>query len=187
MSAQDNKFERATLAGGCFWCTEAIFKRLMGVVSVVPGYSGGSKPNPTYEEVCTGNTGHAEAIQIKFDPKVISFEQLLEVFLKLHDPTTLNRQGNDMGSQYRSAIFFHNAGQKEIAQKMIKRLEKSGAFNSQIVTQIEPFRSFFEAENYHRNYYDKNRMAGYCQVVIDPKIHKLYKDFKDTIKEEYLG
>lgn len=177
--------EKATLAGGCFWYTEAIFKRLKGVTSVVPGYSGGEKENPSYEEVCSGITGHAEAIQIEFDPTTISYEKILEVFWHLHDPTTLNQQGNDIGAQYRSAIFYHSAKQKEIAQEVKKNIEESGMYKNPIVTEIVPFTNFYKAENYHQNYYDKNKSAPYYQVIIDPKIQKLMKDYKQEVKEEY--
>lgn len=171
--------ETATLAGGCFWCTEAIFKRLKGVKTVEPGYSGGTKPNPTYEEVCGGTTGHAEAIQITFDPKIIMFEKLIEVFFALHDPTTLNQQGADVGTQYRSAIFYHNPKQKEVSTSIIKKLNASEKFKGKIVTEISPFAKFYKAENYHQNYFDNNRRAPYCQVVIDPKIKKLYENYKE--------
>lgn len=180
----DKTLETATLAGGCFWCTEAIFKRLKGINEVRPGYSGGNIDNPTYKQVCTGSTGHAEAIQIKFDPKVISFEKLLEVFFKLHDPTTLNQQGSDYGTQYRSAIFYHDNVQKKTAKKVKSETEKSKIYEGNIVTEIVPFKNFYEAESYHKNYYDANRSQPYCHVVIDPKITKLYKEFKEIIKED---
>lgn len=166
--------EVATLAGGCFWCTEAIFKRLKGVASVIPGYTGGTKENPTYEQVCSGKTGHAEAIQVTFDPKIISFEQLLDIFFHLHDPTTLNQQGNDVGTQYRSAIFYHDENQKKISEKM-----KQPNF----VTDIVLFTNFYPAEDYHRDYYAKNSYQPYCQYVIEPKITKLYKDYNEIVKE----
>lgn len=169
--------ETATLAGGCFWCTEAIFKRLKGVKLAVPGYTGGTMEDPSYEEVCSGNTMHAEAIQITFDSKVISYEKILDVFWATHDPTTLNRQGNDMGTQYRSAIFYHSAKQKQIAQASKERLEKSGKYKDKIVTAIEPFSNFYKAEGYHQNYYGNNPTAPYCMLIIDPKIKKLYKEF----------
>jgi peptide-methionine (S)-S-oxide reductase len=178
--------EKATLAGGCFWCTEAIFKRLKGVISVMPGYAGGEKPNPSYEEVCSGTTGHAEAIQIEFDPSAISYDKILEVFWHLHDPTTPNQQGNDIGTQYRSAIFYNSAKQKEIAEKIKKNIEESGVYKN-IVTEIVPFTNFYKAENYHQNYYDKNKSASYCQIVIDPKIQKLMTNFKKDVKEEYIS
>src|SRR3989344_38982 len=174
----------ATLACGCFWCTEAIFQRLKGVLTVTPGYSGGNPPdggqNPTYEQVCSGNTGHAEAIQIKFDPKVISFEKLLEVFFKLHDPTTLNRQGNDIGTQYRSSIFYHSEEQKKSAEKLKSKMQK--LYRDKIITEIVQYKNFFEAENYHKNYYENYKSQPYCQLVIDPKITKLYKLFPEKIK-----
>ena len=178
--------EVATFAGGCFWCTEAIFKRLKGVKSVASGYSGGNPPaggeNPTYEQVCSGTTGHAEAIRIEFDPKIISFKKLLEVFFKLHDPTTLNRQGNDVGTQYRSVIFYHGEQQKELAEKVKLKMQK--IYKGKIVTGIVPFANFYRAENYHQNYFENNKNAPYCQVVIDPKIQKLYKDFKGITKND---
>lgn len=168
--------ETATLAGGCFWCTEAIFKRLKGVESVMPGYTGGTTENPTYKQVCSGTTGHAEAIQIKFDPKIISFEKLLEVFFKLHDPTTLNKQGPDTGTQYRSAIFYHDDNQKQIAAQAIRKV--AGA-----VTRLEPFTKFYEAEDYHKDYYERNSSQAYCQIVIDPKIEKLTREFGENVKK----
>lgn len=168
--------EKATLAGGCFWCTEAIFNRLNGVESVESGYCGGNVKNPTYEQVCSGTTGHAEAIQIKFDPNIISYEKLLEVFFKLHDSRTLNRQGNDVGTQYRSAIFYHDQEQKRIAQEIKNKIDGS-------TTEIVPFTNFFKAADYHKNYYDQNRSLPYCQIVIDPKLEKLYKEFKNETKE----
>lgn len=175
--------ETATLAGGCFWCTEAIFQRLKGVTKVTPGYSGGEKPNPTYEEICTGTTGHAETIQIEFDPKTLAFAKLLEVFFRLHDPTTLNRQGADIGTQYRSAIFYHDQQQKETAEKIKQEVEKSGTYHDKVITQIIPFKNFYKAGNYHKNFYNSNRSQPYCQIVIDPKITKLYKEFKKELKE----
>ena len=179
--------EKATLAGGCFWCTEAIFKRLKGVISVMPGYAGGEKANPSYEDVCSGTTGHAETIQIEFDPKVISYDKILDVFWHLHDPTTLNQQGNDIGTQYRSAIFYHSLKQKKIAEKIKKNIEDSKKYEDPVVTEIVPFTNFYKAENYHQNYYDKNKSASYCQIVIDPKIQKLMKNYKEEVKEEYKG
>jgi len=175
--------EVITLAGGCFWCTEAIFKRLKGVEEVISGYSGGTTENPTYDEVCSGKTGHAESIQITFDPKVLSFKTLLQVFFKLHDPTTLNQQGNDIGTDYRSAIFYHSEKQKETAEKVKTEIGKSGLYKNRIVTEIVPFDKFWQAEGYHNNYYERNTDAPYCQYVIDPKIQKLYKEFKDQVKE----
>jgi peptide-methionine (S)-S-oxide reductase len=178
--------EIATFAGGCFWCTEAIFKRLKGVNSVQPGYSGGELENPTYEEVCSGKTGHAEAIQIEFDSKVIPFEKLLEVFFYTHDPTTPNQQGNDIGTQYRSVVFYHSKEQKEITNKLIDALEKEKIFQKPIVTKVEEFKNFYFAEDYHKNYFDRNKDIAYCSIIISPKIHKLLEKFKKEVKEEYL-
>ena len=174
--------ETATFGGGCFWCTEAIFKSLKGVESVESGYSGGKTKNPTYQEVCTGETGHAEVIQIKFDPKVISFRELLEVFWETHDPTTLNRQGADVGTQYRSAVFYHSPEQKEAAEKYKAELNKELVFKVPIVTEITAFDKFYKAENYHQDYFANNRAQGYCQFVIVPKIDKFRKIFKDKLK-----
>ena len=174
--------ETATIAGGCFWCTEAVFKRLKGVEKVVPGYTGGQVENPSYEAVCTGSTGHAEAIQITFDPAVISYETLLGVFWHLHDPTTLNRQGNDVGTQYRSAIFHHDEAQKEAALKSKDEAEKAGLYRNKIVTEIVPFTKYYDAEQYHWDFYDSNRSYSYCQVIIDPKIKKLYKEFGEQVQ-----
>lgn len=178
-----NNIATATFAGGCFWCTEAIFKRLKGVLEIEPGYSGGNIENPTYEDVTSGKTGHAETIQIKFDTNIISYQKLLEIFFKLHDPTTLNRQGNDVGAQYRSAIFYHSPDQKKTAEEVKENIEIFGIYTGKIVTEIVPFTNFYKAENYHKDYYDNNRQEPYCQIIIDPKIQKLYKDFKEiTIK-----
>lgn len=182
----DKDLEIATLANGCFWCTEAIFSRVKGIKSVIPGYSGGSTNNPSYEQVCTGITGHAEAIQIEFDSKIISFEKILDIFWHTHDPTTLNRQGNDVGTQYRSAIFYHDDNQKNIAEKLKKELEKEDVFKNPIVTEIVPFSKFYPAENYHKEYFENNRNAPYCSFVIDPKIQKLLQKYSDKIKKEYL-
>ena len=178
--------ETATLAGGCFWCTEAIFKRLKGIKSVVSGYTGGTTENPNYEQVSSGNTGHAEAIQIKFDPKIISFEEILDVFWATHDPTTLNKQGADTGTRYRSAIFYHGETQKQIAEKSIQKLEKSGKFKNTIVTKIEEFTNFYPAESYHQNFYERNKDSNpYCPLTIGPKIQKLMREFSKDVKEEY--
>jgi peptide-methionine (S)-S-oxide reductase len=174
--------EVATLAAGCFWCVEAIFQQLNGVEKVVSGYAGGKVKNPTYKEVCTGETGHAEVIQVYYDPKIISFENLLEVFFKTHDPTTLNRQGADVGTQYRSSVFYHNDEQKETASSIIKELDKSGAFDNKIVTLLEPFTEFYVAEDYHQNYFNENGNNPYCQMVVRPKVEKFQKVFKDKIK-----
>jgi peptide-methionine (S)-S-oxide reductase len=178
--------EIATLAGGCFWCTEAIFKRLKGIISVTPGYAGGAKENPTYEEVCTGETGHAESTQIEFDPTVIPYEKILDVFWHTHNPTTLNQQGNDMGTQYRSVIFYHGDKQKEEALKSKEKIEKMGLYKDKIVTEIVPFINFYTAGNYHKDYYDRNKDYPYCNFVIDPKIQKLMREFGKDIKEEYI-
>jgi peptide-methionine (S)-S-oxide reductase len=177
--------EIATLANGCFWCSEAVFSRLKGVRSVVPGYSGGRVENPTYDEVCTGRTGHAEAAQIEFDPDVLSFEKLLDVFWHTHDPTTLNRQGNDVGTQYRSTIFYHSEKQREIAEKSKRELENKHVYKDPIVTEIVPFTKFYIAEDYHKKYYEQHQNAPYCRFVIDPKIHKLLNQYGNDLKNEY--
>ncbi len=183
MNNNNNMLELATLANGCFWCSEAIFRRLKGVKSVLPGYSGGKVENPSYDAVCRGKTGHAEAAQIEFDPTVISFEKLLDVFWHTHDPTTLNRQGNDVGTQYRSVIFCHNEEQRESAERSKRELGKRGVFNDPIVTEIIPFRKFYVAEDYHKEYYEKHQDAPYCKFVIDPKIHKLLNQYGMDLKE----
>lgn len=176
--------ETATFANGCFWCTEAIFEQLNGVISATSGYTGGQTKNPTYKEVCTGETGHAEALQIVYDPKKISFDELLEVFWETHDPTTLNRQGADVGTQYRSGIFYHNEEQKQKAEKYKAELDKSGAFDKPIVTEITPFSEFYTAENYHQEYFENNENNNpYCKVVIRPKVDKFRKVFKDKLKK----
>ncbi len=174
--------ETATFGSGCFWCTEAFFQRVKGVEKVVSGYSGGTTPNPSYEQVCTGATGYVEVVQVTYDPAKVSFDELLEVFWKTHDPTTLNRQGNDVGTQYRSVVFYHNDEQKEKAAHYKDELNKSGAWNKPVVTAIEPFKNFYAAENYHQNYYNNNPRQMYCQYVIRPKLEKFEKVFKD--KEE---
>lgn len=176
--------ETATFAGGCFWCTEAIFKRLKGVHNVTSGYAGGTTEKPSYQQVSDESTGHAECVQITFDPAIISYKQLLEVFFKLHDPTTVNQQGNDVGTQYRSVIFYHSDEQKDTAERVKKEIEESGIYTDAIVTEIIPFIHFYTAEDYHQNYYDKNKNYPYCQVVIDPKIKKLYKEFSPLIKKQ---
>ncbi len=175
----------ATLGNGCFWCTEAVFKRLKGVMSVQSGYSGGSVENPTYEQVCSGDTGHAEALQMEFDPNVIPYEKLLEVFWHTHNPTTLNRQGNDVGTQYRSVIFYHSDEQKNMAEESKRKIEEEHLYSDKIVTEITAFTNFYKAEPHHENYYDRNTDAPYCQFVIDPKIAKLLKEFSQDLKEEY--
>lgn len=174
--------EQATFAGGCFWCTEAIFEQVQGVKTVISGYTGGDVKNPGYREVTSGLTGHAEAIQVTFDPDSISYLELLEIFFKTHDPTTLNRQGADVGTQYRSAIFYHSQEQKDQAEKVLKELDYAGIWNDPIVTQIEPFSVFYEAEKYHQEYYRNNPNQGYCRVVIQPKLEKFQKVFKDKMK-----
>jgi peptide-methionine (S)-S-oxide reductase len=177
--------ETATLAGGCFWCTEAVFKRVCGVEEVISGYTGGSVENPSYAQVSSGRSGYAEAVQIRFDPRVVSYESLLEVFFATHDPTTLDRQGADVGPQYRSAIFYHNDEQKRAAEASKSKWEASGKVREKIVTRIEPFKRFYPAEGYHQDYYAANPHASYCQIVIEPKIRKLLRDFRDEVKEEY--
>jgi peptide-methionine (S)-S-oxide reductase len=176
--------ETATLANGCFWCTEAIFQRLKGVESLVSGYTGGDIKNPTYSEVSSGSTGHAEAIEITFNPDIISFQEILDVFFSTHDPTTLNRQGYDVGTQYRSAIFYHSKTQKEVAEKFIKALTDAKVFDKKIVTQIVPFKEFYRAESYHQNYYNNNKTQGYCRAVINPKLEKFIKKYKDKLKKD---
>jgi peptide-methionine (S)-S-oxide reductase len=168
-----NETVLATFAGGCFWCTEAVFQRVKGVVSVRSGYTGGKKENPTYKDVCSGKTGHAEAVEVRFDPKVVTYRELLDLFWKMHDPTTLNRQGEDIGTQYRSAIFYHGEGQKADAEASRDELDKSKAFASPIVTEIVPAATFYPAEDYHQNYFNSNREAGYCRMVIAPKLKKM--------------
>lgn len=179
-----NNFQTATLAGGCFWCTEAVFQRLNGVSKVISGYTGGTIKNPAYREICTGRTGHAEAIQIEFNADVISFEELLVVFFSTHDPTTLNRQGNDVGTQYRSAVFYHDPDQKEIAEKLIQQLDKQGLFTDKIVTEVTEASAFYTAEPEHQNYYNLHSDQLYCQLVISPKIKKLSQFFNDKTKHE---
>ncbi len=176
-----NKDEIATLAGGCFWCLEPFFKELKGVNSVLPGYTGGKVKNPSYEQVASGNTGHAEAIQIKFDAKIISYRELLEVFFTMHDPTTLNRQGADIGTQYRSVIFYHNQKQKEIAGLVINDFEKKSVWDDPIVTELVELEKFYPAAAYHKDYYNKHRSQPYCQVVIAPKLAKFRKKFNKKL------
>ena len=177
-----SKIELATFGSGCFWCTEAIYERVKGVNSVVSGYAGGKAENPTYEEVCSGNTEHAEVIQITFDPTVISYDELLEIFWRTHDPTTLNRQGADIGTQYRSVIFYHNEEQKNKAEAYKAELTRVGIWKDPIVTEITAYTNFYKAEKYHQNYYDQNPSQGYCSFVITPKIEKFEKIFKDKLK-----
>jgi len=175
-------FEKATFGAGCFWCVEAVFQQLRGVEDVVSGYSGGSVKNPSYREVTSGRTGHAEAIQLSYDPSVISYRELLEVFWSVHDPTTLNRQGADVGTQYRSAIFYHNPEQKKLAEEYRKKLDESGAFGDPIVTEITAFTAFYPAEDYHQEYYFNNPGQPYCRAVIQPKMEKFRKVFSEKLK-----
>jgi peptide-methionine (S)-S-oxide reductase len=178
-----DKLEIATLANGCFWCTEAIFQRLNGVEKVTSGYSGGKVKNPTYNEVTSGETGHAEVIQIQFNPSIITFQEILEVFFATHDPTTLNRQGYDVGSQYRSAIFYHSIAQKEITEAFIKALIDAKVFDKKIVTEVTSFEAFYDAEAYHQNYYNNNKNQSYCVAVINPKLDKFIKKYTDKLKK----
>jgi len=174
--------EVATLGGGCFWCTEAIFNELKGVEKVESGYSGGSVEKPSYEDVCTGTTGHAEVIQVTFDPHIISYRDLLQVFFTLHDPTTLNRQGADVGTQYRSAIFYHDEAQRKVAEDVIREVNTSKIWKRPIVTEVAPFKAFYKAEDYHQEYFQKNKNSGYCQVIIAPKIVKLREHYREKLK-----
>ncbi|HMQ07089.1 MAG TPA: peptide-methionine (S)-S-oxide reductase MsrA [Saprospiraceae bacterium] len=175
---------KATFGGGCFWCTEAVFQRVEGVIQVRPGYMGGSTTNPTYREICTGNTGHAEVIEIIFNPRKISYEQLLEIFWYAHDPTTLNRQGNDIGTQYRSVIFYHDESQKLLAEDSIIQIA-SKIWNAPIVTELSKATTFYEAETYHHNYYNSNSYAPYCRIVIHPKLDKVNKKFQFFLKNSH--
>lgn len=182
MSTPSGK-EVATLGGGCFWCTEAVFSELKGVEKVESGYSGGTVPNPTYEQVCTGTTGHAEVVQITFDTSVISFKEILQIFFTLHDPTTLNRQGVDVGTQYRSVVFHLNQEQKATAEQVIKETEASEIWNAPIVTKVEPFAAFYKAEEYHQEYFKNNRYQPYCQMNIAPKVAKLRKYYHEKLRK----
>lgn len=174
--------EQATLGGGCFWCLEPIYDALQGVVDVVSGYSGGHVPHPTYEQVCTGRTGHAEVVQITFDPAVITYRELLEVFFTIHDPTTLNRQGADVGPQYRSVIFYHSPEQRATAEDVIAELERQGVWDDPIVTELAPFEVFYPAEDYHQQYFERNPFQGYCRVVIAPKVAKFRQKYLARLK-----
>ncbi|WP_167609281.1 peptide-methionine (S)-S-oxide reductase MsrA [Maribellus sediminis] len=185
LTGMAKNLEKATLGGGCFWCTEAVYLELKGVVDVKPGYSGGDVKNPSYKEVCTGTTGHAEVVQITFDPEVVSYSEILEVFFMTHDPTTLNRQGNDVGTQYRSVIFYHNEKQKEVAEKVIILFKDEQVYDKPIVTEVAPFDTFYVAEDYHLNYYNRNKSQGYCQFIITPKLEKFRKIFKDQLKNQH--
>lgn len=178
-----NSYEQATFGAGCFWCVEAIYQRVNGVISVESGYSGGEVINPSYEQVSRGTTGHAEVARVTFDPTLISYEELLEVFWHTHDPTTLNRQGADVGPQYRSAIFYHNEEQKEIAERSLQKTDNSDLWDDPIVTKVSPLINYYVAENYHQNYFNNNPNAGYCSVVIAPKIAKFKKDFPELWQE----
>jgi peptide-methionine (S)-S-oxide reductase len=180
--SSNNGLEVATLAGGCFWCLEAVYDQLNGVVDVVSGYSGGSVPSPSYRLVCTGTTGHAEVVQVRFDPQQITFEGILKVFFTIHDPTTLNRQGADIGTQYRSAIFYHTQEQKETAERVIREFEKAGVWDNPIVTEVVPFKVFYPADDYHQEYYLRNPGQPYCQVVIAPKVAKFRKQYLNQLK-----
>ncbi len=180
----DTKIETAVFGGGCFWCTEAIFTELRGVTSVVPGYTGGTTENPTYEEVCTGKTGHAESLRMMYDPSQVSFHDLLTVFFATHDPTALNRQGNDVGPQYRSAVFYASEAQKKETEEFIKKLEASDPGGKKVVTEVAPLGVFYEAENYHRDYFKNHRGAPYCEVAIEPKVEKLQKEFANLLKTQ---
>jgi peptide-methionine (S)-S-oxide reductase len=182
MSDSDN-MEIATLGGGCFWCTEAVFDDLRGVSSVESGYSGGTVPNPSYEQVCTGRTGHAEVVQVTFDPKIVSYEDILGIFFTIHDPTTLNRQGNDSGTQYRSVIFYHDEDQKKSAEKVIKEIASAKIWDDPIVTELSPFVAFYKAEDYHQEYFASNPNQGYCRVVIAPKVAKFRNHYRDKLKK----
>lgn len=175
--------EVATLGGGCFWCLEAVYDELNGVIDVVSGYSGGSVPDPSYQAVCTGSTGHAEVVQLKFDPQVISYREILEVFFTIHDPTTLNRQGADVGTQYRSAIFCHTPEQKETARQVISELQEAGLWSRPVVTELIDFTTFYPAEEYHQEYFRRNPYAGYCQAVVAPKVAKFRKKFMERLKK----
>jgi peptide-methionine (S)-S-oxide reductase len=183
MPDNHDQLEKATFGSGCFWCTEAVFEMVNGVNQVIPGYAGGQVMNPSYEEVCTGKTGHAEVVQVIFYPEVVSYDELLQIFWRTHDPTTLNRQGNDTGTQYRSVIFYHNENQKQIAEKYKTELDKSGAWDVPVVTEIVPYNNFFKAEDYHHNYFKNNPEQAYCSFVIAPKIEKFEKAFKEVLKE----
>jgi len=184
LMGQNNELQLATLGSGCFWCTEAIFERVEGVTSVKPGYCGGHKIKPSYKEVCDGATGHAEVIQLKFDPKIVTYPEILEIFFKTHDPTQLNKQGNDIGTQYRSVIFYHSEEQKQIANDLKTKLGLEMIWEKPIVTAIEEYKNFYLAEDYHNDYYNNNPNQGYCRFVITPKVEKFEKVFKQYLKEQ---
>jgi len=178
----DSEREIATLGGGCFWCTEAVFSQLKGVESVESGYAGGVTQNPTYKDICTGTTGHAEVVRVTFDPNVVFYKEILEIFFTTHDPTTLNRQGNDVGAQYRSVIFYHSSRQKETAEEAIRELSESKIWSAPIVTEVTPAAMFYKAEEYHQTYFQRNAAQPYCQLVVAPKVAKLRKKFMDKLK-----
>lgn len=177
-----NKFQTATLGGGCFWCLEAVYTQLRGVSEVVSGYAGGHVPHPSYQAVCSGNTGHAEAVQITFDPGEISYADLLRIFFTIHDPTTLNRQGADVGTQYRSVIFYHDEEQRAIARQIRDEIEAAGIWPDPLVTELSPYEQFYPAEDYHQRYFERNPLQGYCQVVIAPKVAKFRRQFQERLK-----
>lgn len=179
----ENIGEEITLGGGCFWCLDAVYREIRGVEKVLSGYSGGSVVNPTYEEVCSGKTGHAEVVQITFNPQIITAEKLLRIFFATHDPTTLNRQGADAGTQYRSIIFYRNQKQKDVIDKVIGELKKDKVYKNLIVTEIVPFQSFYAAEDYHQDYYSRNKEESYCRIIINPKLEKFRKTFRDNLKK----
>lgn len=181
-SAASKRLEVTTVGAGCFWCTEAVFSQLRGVEEIEPGYSGGNLENPTYEQVSTGTTGHAEVAQITFDPDAISFKEIVQIFFSTHDPTSLNRQGSDVGTQYRSAIFYHGNQQKAVAEQVIKELTEEEVFDKPIVTQVEPFKAFYKAEDYHKDYFKRHPEQPYCQVIIAPKLAKLRKLYMTKLK-----
>ncbi|MGD2066378.1 MAG: peptide-methionine (S)-S-oxide reductase MsrA [Candidatus Bathyarchaeota archaeon] len=178
-----NNVEVVTLGGGCFWCIEAAFQEIRGVINVESGYTGGTTASPTYEQVCTGTTGHVEVVQVTFDPNTVSFKEILEIFFTAHDPTTRNKQGADVGTQYRSAIFYHNETQKKIAEQVIEELDAKKVWDNSIVTKVEPLTKFYKAENYHMKYFDRHPEAPYCRIVIAPKIAKLRKKYREKLKK----
>jgi peptide-methionine (S)-S-oxide reductase len=182
MMSSTRQLEVATLGGGCFWCLEAVYDQLEGVVSVESGYSGGGVPNPSYQQVSSGKTGHAEVVRVTFDPQVISYREILQVFFSIHNPTTLNRQGADVGTQYRSVIFYHDEEQKKITQQVIDEIQQEGIWEDKIVTQVEPFDQFYLAEEYHQEYFEKNPYQGYCQIVIAPKLAKFRAKYPQRLK-----
>jgi peptide-methionine (S)-S-oxide reductase len=184
MDRQSENGQVATLGGGCFWCLEAVYDELEGVLQVESGYAGGTVADPSYREVCTGATGHAEVVQVVFDPQVVSFQEILGVFFSIHDPTTLNRQGADVGTQYRSAIFYHSAEQKETAERMIAELDAAGIWQAPIVTEVTPFETFYRADDYHQEYFQRNSTQPYCQVVIAPKMAKFRQKYVGQLKEK---